>query len=777
MTDTTATELAFAQKVCDLFNMPLVACPPKPGEEFQYPTGDRDALSPDNNHKHLKRWQPGWAIMARTGGTVALVDVDPRNGSDIEKTRQLLSGLGVRVFAEVATPSDGRHFYIAGHPELPSCNNLAGWPGIDVLSFGKLVFLPGTQRPKYNGRGYRIVFDNLEALADGGDPDGAEAFANWVAEHRPGQREQFDTSPPWTGGEPDTRQAQYLAAMLAGIHHDLSAMGKDSGRNTGVYNKAMRCGNYIAGAGLNEEAAISVLLDASRQNGLAQEDGESSVLASIRSGIKNGRTRPRAVPEPKEQVKVLVLPTGQRLNALIKLLTQLRTWQDLPDPVHIIVNLAAAATRKLKGEPCWVLNVAPPSSGKTEGVRLLDDIADARLDEVTAAGLLSWTKGKQPRRTGILTRIPDEALVTFGDLSSLLATSDRGGRDQVFGLLRKAYDGHVVRDIAPPTPDGRLEWTGRLTVIACVTGIIDRYAAHADQLGPRWLQVRIPERSTESKRKAAKQARRKELDEHRQRARENVANLLNALPDKLPDLPDTTWDDIEDAALVAAWGRGAVPRNGYGKREIEGVPVVEEPMRLVQQLGALARGVSALGLPDEAVSAIIRRVALDSMPEARHAVLQVLATGELLSTSACARQAKLHRHVARMALEDLAAIGVVENDRPDHDDDYDGVVNWTLAGEDGVIIAGVIKAFHQTQGGWHETWVHTSTSPPIREKENDTSLGEPTLRATPATPTNGHTPPPKSPSHCERCGGELLNQIQQQRRRCGPCIVSEVMST
>jgi hypothetical protein len=778
MTAATITGLDFARKLGELLNVPLVACPPKPGGEFSYPTGDRDSLTAADNANQLDRWNPSWPIMARTGGQVAVVDVDPRNGGDIDKTRQLLDGLNVRIFAEIATPSGGRHFYIAGHPTLPSCSNLNGWPGIDILSFGKLVFLPGTQRPKYNGAGYRIVFDDLEALADGGDPDGAEAFAGWVAERR-GERERFETSSPWTGGEPDPRQAQYLAKMLAGIHRDLSAMGKNSGRNTSVYNKALKCGNYIAGAGLNETVVTDVLLDASRQNGLVQDDGERSVLASIKSGIKNGRVRPRAVPKPREQVEVLAPPTDQRLNALIKLLRQLRTWQDLPDPVHVIAALAAAATRKLKGEPCWLLLVAPPSSGKTEGVRLLDNTADARLDEVTAAGLLSWSKGAKPRRTGILTRVGEQALVTFGDLSSLLATSDRGGRDQVFGLLRKAYDGHVVRDIASPTPNERLEWTGRLTVVACVTGIIDRYAAHADQLGPRWLQVRIPERSTESKRKAAKQARRKELDEHRQRARETVANLLNALPDELPDLPDTIWDGIEDAALVAAWGRGAVPRNGYGRREIEGIPIVEEPMRLVQQLGALARGARALGLPDEAASAIIRRVAVDSMPEARRAVLQVLATGELFNTSSCARQAGIDRKVARMALEDLAAIGVVENDRPDHDgDDYDGAINWTLAGEDGVIIAGVFKAFHQTQRGWDETWVHTSTSPQIKGEEEaeeaKSSGGIPTLRPTPDDPPDQTTAPPETAEmhdFCTLCDTPLATPAQRQRGTCGPCFM------
>jgi hypothetical protein len=287
----------FAQKVGELLGVPVVAVRLSSTAEFAYPSGDRDSLTVEDNHNQLSRWQPGWAIMARTGGAVVVVDVDPRNGGDIVKTRQLLDGLRVQIFAELATPSGGRHFYIAGHPELPSCKNLTGWPGIDVLSFGSLVFLPGTQRPKYAGAGYQIVFDNVEALADGGDPDGAEAFAGWVAERR-ANPEQFGTAPPWTGVEAGAREAQYLAAMLAGIHRELSSMGKDSGRNTAVYNAGLKCGNFIAGAGLSEEVATEWLLDASNHNGLIAEDGQRSVLASIRSGISNGKNQPRAVPRP-----------------------------------------------------------------------------------------------------------------------------------------------------------------------------------------------------------------------------------------------------------------------------------------------------------------------------------------------------------------------------------------------------------------------------------------------------------------------------------------------
>lgn len=68
--------------------------------------------------------------------------------------------------------------------------------------------------------------------------------------------------------------------------------------------------------------------------------------------------------------------------------------------------------------------------------------------------------GEEPHRVGILACVPGNALITFGDLSSLLATSDRGNRDQVFGLLRRAYDGHVTRDVTPPGGTNKGRRTG-----------------------------------------------------------------------------------------------------------------------------------------------------------------------------------------------------------------------------------------------------------------------------------------------------------------------------
>ena len=729
------------------------------GSEFERPVGWQTLTAGANQSAWTRLEDAGGALMACTGGRATVIDVDTKNGADPDKVLQLLDGIGVRVYADVLTPSGGRHFYVPGHPDLPSVSatadrvGLTGLPGVEVLSFGRNVFLPGTTRPKYAGAGYVVLANNLAALADGGDEDSADALVGWVSENRTTSGSSFTPSPPWDGTPPDRRQQAYLDAALSRMREEVGATAVH-GRNNALHHAALAVGNYVAGAGMDEANAIDVLLDAAKVNGLVDEDGQRACLATIHSGIRYGRTRPRAVPEAKDQGDRIENPSmgtaAEPLPLLGELLTGLRAWQHLPDPTHVVAALAAAAGRHEDGEPCWLLLVAPPSSGKTEAVRVLDDAADARMDEVTPAGLLGWSKGKTVRPSGVLTRIGVRALLTIGDLSTMLATSDRGGRDQVFALLRRAYDGHTSRDISPPgkIADGepeRLEWSGRLTVVGCVTGAIDRYTAHADQLGARWLYVRLPERGTAAKRQAAALARRGGLAERRADGRAKAAALLAAAT--MPQaLPDDLADQIEDAALVTAWGRGAVPRSGYGRRDIEGVPVVEEPMRLVQQLGALARGVLALGLPVEAAEAITRRVALDSMPEARRAVLEALATGEPSSTSRIAKIADVHRHVARFQLEELAAIGVVTNDRvDDEDEEITGAVTWFLDGDDGALIADVLNR-HKRSGGWHEKWVLTPTSPPERGEEEESTGTTPTLRATPDAPeTQG----------CPSCGGPI----------------------
>ena len=364
-----------------------------------------------------------------------------------------------------------------------------------------------------------------------------------------------------------------------------------------------------------------------------------------------------------------------------ELLELLATYVHLDDPGHVWFALAVAATAALDGDPLWGMLIGPSSSGKTEALRALDTLAEP-IDEVTAPALLSWTHGRKPQPTGVLTRIGERGLVTVGDFSTVLATSDRGGRDQLFALLRRVYDGQVTRDLGnAPVP---LRWSGRLTLLAACTPAIDNYASHADQLGPRWLYYRLASASSAGKRATSRKARLRagQLTSSRRQAAELTGRLVAAAHHKAASvqLSAAAAEHLDDLAIVCCYGRAVVPRNAYGRREIEGLAIVEEPPRLVAQLVLLARGLLALELPEPAAVALCRRAALDSMPAVRRGLLQVLADADEVTVSEAARRVGCHRHVARLALEELAAIGLAACPGLDDDPDDDPELAGPLGG-------------------------------------------------------------------------------------------------
>lgn len=278
-------------------------------------------IGADNNQQRIATQPPGAAICANMGGPIAVVDVDTKNGAQVDKIRAALDGAGVRIYADILTPSGGRHFYVPGHPDLPTVHakadreGLTGYPGVEILSYGTNVFLPGSQRAKYAGAPYLIISDELEVLADGGDRESAENLAAWVAAHRIVQAEQFEIGEAWDGTAPDRRQQAYLQAAVQRRVDAISAMGPESGRNTKCFEAGLMIGNYAAGAGLNAELAGQQILDAAAKCGLVAEDGEKAVRATISSGIRLGMTRPRQVP-PAENLQLAGLAPERRLAAV-----------------------------------------------------------------------------------------------------------------------------------------------------------------------------------------------------------------------------------------------------------------------------------------------------------------------------------------------------------------------------------------------------------------------------------------------------------------------------
>jgi hypothetical protein len=372
-------------------------------------------------------------------------------------------------------------------------------------------------------------------------------------------------------------------------------------------------------------------------------------------------------------------PAETEGETLGDLLEAMAGYLHLDDPDHVRFALAVAVSAELDGPPLWGQLVGAPSGGKTEAIEILGDRA-AHLDELTAAGLLTWQpgkgKGSMPKPTGALVRLGQRGLLTIGDMSTVIAGSDRSGsaREQLFANLRRIYDGSLNRDIgAPPGTSGPLQWRGRATILAACTPAIDRYTAHGDALGPRWIYFRLAQADAKAERERQQKVWDVEqLEDHQAAARRIAGALVDTAAQRVRDvhLPDAMAEAIFDVAQVTCWGRAAVPRHGYGRREIDGLPVIESTPRITRQLLMLARCLLALEVDQAKTLALTRRAGLDSMPEIRRRTLAEFLGGDVLTESDLARRLECDRGVARRTLEDLAAIGLVE--WPEDDEDEQG---------------------------------------------------------------------------------------------------------
>jgi hypothetical protein len=81
------------------------------------------------------------------------------------------------------------------------------------------------------------------------------------------------------------RQLRYATVVLDREARLLAAMSRGAGRNRRAFDLACRLGRWVHNGIISESSVCCAILAACEHNGLAQEDGRPSVLASIRSGL------------------------------------------------------------------------------------------------------------------------------------------------------------------------------------------------------------------------------------------------------------------------------------------------------------------------------------------------------------------------------------------------------------------------------------------------------------------------------------------------------------
>jgi hypothetical protein len=339
-------------------------------------------------------------------------------------------------------------------------------------------------------------------------------------------------------------------------------------------------------------------------------------------------------------------------------------WLHLEDPGPLLAILGSLAANLLPGDPVWLLVVGPPGSGKTEMLQACARVPRTHLaGTMTEGALLSGSPKREQAKDatgGLLRKVGDHGIIICKDLGSILSMH-REARGQVLAALRECYDGSWTRLLG--TDGGRtLSWSGKLGLLAGSTPVIDRHHAAMASLGERFTTYRLEATDDEALTRRALEHTGAE-PQMREELAASVAGLFAGLD--LREVEHRTEEEntrlIRLSALVVR-ARSAVERDSY-TRDIELVPASEAPTRLAVTLERLRAGLRVIGVSRAEAWRIVTKAALDSIPEPRRQVLDLLADGEERRTAEVADDLDLPTQTARRALEDLQVHKVLAKER------------------------------------------------------------------------------------------------------------------
>lgn len=333
-----------------------------------------------------------------------------------------------------------------------------------------------------------------------------------------------------------------------------------------------------------------------------------------------------------------------------------------------------------EGDPVWTVVVAGSSRGKTELVTPLDVLPEVYVTgKLTEASLLSGTSRKERAanaKGGLLREIGDRGTLVCKDLGAILSLH-RDSRAEVLQALREVYDGRYTRDVG--TDGGRrLQWEGRLGLIAAGTTAIDSAHAVVAALGERWLTIRLPETGPDEIARMA--LGRSGTAEMRARLRHVVSGFFEHIdPPALTPLEPVEENLVVAVSSLATLARSPVDRDGY-TREIVLVHDSEGPARLARQLHKLTCALRAMGLEPPAIGDLLTKIGYDSIPSPRREILvHLLHTDEPRRTTEIATGVDLPTRSVERACEELTAHRLLNRAKGGEHDRAPNL--WTASGE------------------------------------------------------------------------------------------------
>lgn len=340
-------------------------------------------------------------------------------------------------------------------------------------------------------------------------------------------------------------------------------------------------------------------------------------------------------------------------------------WLEMtPDyEMALRVSYAVVLSQSIPGDPLWVYLVGPPSSGKTVILQSLSDVEGCVLrSTMTVNSLVSGFRGQDGADPSLIPHLDGKTFV-FKDWTEVL-NMDRAARDQIYAILRGAYDGLVEKSFGNGVTR---RYTAKFSMLSGVTQAV--FAERSANMGERFLFLHILKGND------------LDMESMILRALGNVGHeaemqeVLNTLAKRYlePTVPEDVIAEAEASidsefterilalCQLVAQLRGQVQRD-YKDDILLYRPQIEIGARLAKQLKKLALSLALLETPigiTERVYAIVRQIAFDTCIGYNLDIVQTLYYGGKMTHTQLIDLCGIPLTTIRRRLEDMDALGIV----------------------------------------------------------------------------------------------------------------------
>lgn len=343
-----------------------------------------------------------------------------------------------------------------------------------------------------------------------------------------------------------------------------------------------------------------------------------------------------------------------------KVVKRYMDWLHIPNPELVHLLFGTIIGNRLEGEPLWLFLVAPP--GSTKSVLLMslgscDEIITTT--SLTPRALISgfFSSHGDP---SLIPKLNKKVLV-IKDFTTVLNLPIQF-REEIFGILRDAYDGHTEKIFG----NGVLRaYDSKFGMICGVTPAVDIFSETHASLGERFLKYRYSYQDWYPVIKRAINNTHKENE---------MKKELNNLAEKIlsydytksvPNLPETIQEELIYLAQWTAILRGSVSRDKY-TQEIIFRPSPEIGTRLVKQFSKLMIGLYLFRGQDlfsHEDICLIRKVARSTISEKNESIFMFmykLDKNKIWDVHSISQEVKLPTSTCMKILQDLNMLKVLK---------------------------------------------------------------------------------------------------------------------